>query len=132
MNYDAFVDLVARRAGVDSERAVELSRAALETLNDRLPGGEALDLAGQLPLPLQGLLRPPDEAAEEFDAAEFIRRVGARAGVADPAALDAARALFFALREAVTGAEFDELMGRLPADYRALVEPAPAPGIQPR
>ncbi|MFC7550899.1 DUF2267 domain-containing protein [Plantactinospora sp. GCM10030261] len=132
MDYDTFVNLVARRAGVDVDRAVELSRAALETLNDRLPGGAALDLATQLPLPLQGLLRPPDDAAESFDAAEFVRRVATRAETGEEAARDAARALFHALREAVEGAEFDDLVARLPADYGTLVEPAPAPGAPQR
>ncbi|ASW54988.1 DUF2267 domain-containing protein [Plantactinospora sp. KBS50] len=126
MNYDTFVDLVSRRARVPSEQAVELSRATLETLNDRLTAGEALDLAAQLPLPLQGLLRPPDEQAEHFDAAEFARRVAERAGVTEPAARDAVRALFETLHEAVTGDEFNELVARLPDDYQAMIEPSPA------
>ncbi|MFB9236509.1 DUF2267 domain-containing protein [Plantactinospora siamensis] len=125
MNYDTFVELVARRARVNDEEAVQLSRATLETLTDRLTAGEALDLAAQLPLPLQGLLRPPDEEAELFDAAEFARRVAERAGVTEPAARDAVRALFETLHEAVTGDEFDELVAGLPDDYQALIEPTP-------
>ncbi|GIJ76811.1 Uncharacterized conserved protein, DUF2267 family [Micromonospora phaseoli] len=130
MNYDTFVDQVARRAGTSWQRAVELTRATLETLAERLTGGEVLDLAVQLPEPLRLPLRPtPDiEAAERFGAAEFVARVAVRAGVQEPAARDAIRAVFITVREAVSGGEFDELVVQMPRDYRDMVEPALAPG----
>lgn len=130
MNYDTFVDQVAQRAGVSSARAVELSRATLETLAERLTGGEALDLAAQLPKPLQLLLRksPSTEHAERFGAAEYVARVGQRADVDQAAARAAIRAVFVTLREAVSGGEFDDVVTQLPRDYRDLVEPVLAPG----
>ncbi|WP_036375619.1 DUF2267 domain-containing protein [Micromonospora sp. ATCC 39149] len=130
MNYDTFVDQVALRARVSGDRAVELTRATLETLAERLTGGEVLDLAAQLPRPLQLVLRPsPDtEAADRFGAAEFVGRVGQRAGVDERAAREAVRAVFTTLREAVTGGEFDDIVVQLPRDYRDMVEPALAPG----
>ncbi|MBX7266662.1 DUF2267 domain-containing protein [Micromonospora sp. Llam7] len=130
MDYETFVDQVARRAGTSSARAVELIQATLATLAERLTGGEVLDLAVQLPMPLRLPLRPtPDiEAAERFGAAEFVARVAVRAGVAEPAARNAVRAVFTTVREAVTGGEFDELVVQLPRDYRDVVEPALAPG----
>ncbi|MFG1954518.1 DUF2267 domain-containing protein [Micromonospora sp. NPDC048830] len=130
MNYDTFIDLVARRARVDSERAVELTRATLETLAERLTGGEVLDLAAQLPKPLQLVLRPsPDtEAADRFGAAEFVARTGQRAGLDERSARGAVQAVFVTLREAITGGEFDDVVVQLPRDYRDMVEPALAPG----
>jgi uncharacterized protein (DUF2267 family) len=130
MNYDTFVDQVAQRAGVSSARAVELSRATLETLAERLTGGEALDLAAQLPKPLQLLLRktPSTEHAARFGAAEYVARVSQRADLDQAAARTAIRAVFTTLREAVTGGEFDDVATQLPRDYRDLVEPAMAPG----
>ncbi|GGM39922.1 hypothetical protein GCM10011608_25900 [Micromonospora sonchi] len=130
MDYDTFVDQVARRTGTSSQRAVELIRATLATLAERLTGGEVLDLAVQLPEPLRPPLRPtPDtEAAQRFGAAEFVARVALRSSVEEPAARDVTGAVFTTLREAVTGGEFDELVVRLPRDYRDLVEPALAPG----
>ncbi|MFV2103251.1 DUF2267 domain-containing protein [Micromonospora sp. LOL_024] len=130
MDYDTFVDQVARRAGTSWQRAVELTRATLETLAERLTGGEVLDLAVQLPEPLRLPLRPtPDiEAAERFGAAEFVARVALRAEVQEPAARDAVRAVFVTVRQAVSGGEFDELVVQLPRDYRDIVEPALAPG----
>ncbi|MEH0936113.1 DUF2267 domain-containing protein [Micromonospora psammae] len=130
MNYDTFVDQVARRTQVDSERAVQLTHAILETLAERLTGGEALDLAAQLPAPLQMVLKPSPrtESADRFGSAEFLARVGRRAGVDEPAAREAVRAVFTTLREALTGGEFDDMATQLPRDYRKLVEPALAPG----
>lgn len=131
MNYDTFVDQVAWRTGAAPHRALELTRATLETLAERLTGGEALDLATQLPKPLAMVLRPtPDtEAADRFGAAEFVARVALRAGIEETAARHVARAVFITLREAVTGGEFDELIAQLPRDYRDIVEPALAPGV---
>ncbi|WP_433393333.1 DUF2267 domain-containing protein [Micromonospora sp. KLBMP9576] len=130
MNYDTFVDQVARRTATSSEQAVALTRATLETLAERLTGGEALDLAAQLPKPLQLVLNPSPstESAQRFGSAEFVARVALRAGVTEPAARDAARAVFVTLREAVSGGEFDDVVVQLPRDYRDMVEPAMAPG----
>lgn len=130
MNYDTFVDQVARRTNASSERAVDLIRATLETLAERLTGGEVLDLAAQLPKPLQLVLKPHPrtEAAERFGAAEFVARVAQRAGVDESAARGAVQAVFTTLREAIVGGEFDEVVTQLPRDFRDMVEPALAPG----
>lgn len=134
MKYDIFVDKVAQRTGTSPERAVELTRAALETLAERLTGGEVLDLAAQLPKPLQRMLKPhpTTEAADRFGAAEFIARVGQRAGIDGSAARNAVRAVFTTLREAVTGGEFEDVVVQMPRDYRDMVEPALAPGATRR
>ncbi|TDC36373.1 DUF2267 domain-containing protein [Micromonospora sp. 15K316] len=130
MNYDTFIDQVAQRTRGSSERAVALTSATLETLAERLTGGEVLDLAAQLPKPLQVVLKPSPrtEAADRFGAAEFIARVALRADVDETAARNGARAVFTTLREAITGGEFDDVMTQLPRDYREMVEPAMAPG----
>jgi uncharacterized protein (DUF2267 family) len=134
MKYDIFVDRIAQRTGASPDRAVELTRAALETLAERLTGGEVLDLAAQLPKPLQRMLKPhpATEAADRFGAAEFIARVGQRAGIDGNAARTTVRAVFTTLREAVTGGEFEELVVQMPRDYRDMVEPVLAPGATRR
>ncbi|MFJ8578222.1 DUF2267 domain-containing protein [Micromonospora sp. NPDC093277] len=134
MNYETFVDKVAQRTRTSPDRAADLTRATLETLAERLTGGEVLDLAAQLSKPLQRILKPhPDtEAADRFGAAEFIARVGQRAGVDGNAARNAVRAVFTTLREAVTGGEFDDVVVQMPRDYRDMVEPALAPGAMRR
>ncbi|MFI7607782.1 DUF2267 domain-containing protein [Micromonospora sp. NPDC049366] len=130
MNYDTFVDQVTQRTRTSPEQGVALTRAVLQTLAERLTGGEMLDLAAQLPRPLQVVVKPApgDESAQRFGAAEFVARVAQRAGVTEPAARDAARAVFTTLREAVSGGEFDDVVTQLPRDYREMVEPAMAPG----
>jgi uncharacterized protein (DUF2267 family) len=130
MNYDTFVDQVAQRTRTESEQAVRLTRAVLETLAERLTGGEVLDLAAQLPRPLQLVLKPSPrtESADRFGAAEFVARVALRGGVEEPAARDAVRAVFTTLREAISGGEFDDVVTQMPREYRSLVEPAMAPG----
>lgn len=129
MQYATYVDRVARRTGTSGERAAELTRATLETLAERLTGGEVLDLAAQLPKPLQRVLnpRPGLEAADRFGAAEFVARVARRAGCDENAARDAVRAVFTTLREAISGGEFQDVVVQLPRDYRDMVEPALAP-----
>ncbi|GAB3146527.1 hypothetical protein GCM10027290_28450 [Micromonospora sonneratiae] len=128
MNYDTFIDLVAQRARVPSEQAVDLTRATLETLADRLTSGEVLDLAVQLPKPLQTTLRKRGEARESFGVEEFTRRVGVGAGVDEATAGTGLQAVFTTLREAVSGGEFDEVMTQLPGEYRDLVAPSMMPG----
>ncbi|WP_446214097.1 DUF2267 domain-containing protein [Micromonospora sp. IBSANI012] len=130
MNYDTFVDQVARRTHCGSERAVQLTHATLETLAERLTGGEVLDLASQLPAPLQLVLKPGPsiEAAQRFGAGEFVARVAQRAGIDETAAREAVRAVFITLREALSGGEFDDVVTQLPRDYRQMVEPALTPG----
>ena len=52
MKYDEFIARVAENVGVSSAEAEKLPSATLETLAERISGGEARDLAAQLPLPL--------------------------------------------------------------------------------
>ncbi len=134
MKADIFVDRVAQRTGTSPDRAVELTRAVLETLAERLTGGEVLDLAAQLPKALQRMLKPHPslEAADRFGAAEFVARVGRRAGVDGNAARNTIRAIFTTLREALSSGEFEDVAVQLPRDYRDMVEPALAPGATRR
>ncbi|MFG2054751.1 DUF2267 domain-containing protein [Micromonospora sp. NPDC048930] len=134
MHYVTFVERVARRTGTSDERAGELTRATLETLAERLTGGEVLDLAAQLPKPLWQVLRPHPrtEAADRFGAAEFVARVARRAGCDENAARDAVRAVFTTLRESITSGEFHDVVVQLPRDYRDMVEPALAPATARR
>lgn len=128
MNYDTFLDMVAQRARVDPEQAVTLTQATLRTLAQRLTAGQSYDLAAQLPQPLQIPLHPQAEAAELFDAVEFVRRTAEGAGVTEAAARNGVRAVFTTLREAISGGEFDDIMTQLPRRYHDLVEPALLPG----
>ena len=63
MDYETFTRTTAERAGLPEETAERIEHATLRTLADRISGGEAQDLAAQLPTRLQDDLRPPREEA---------------------------------------------------------------------
>jgi uncharacterized protein (DUF2267 family) len=121
VDYDQFIAKVAQRAGTSREDAEALARATLETLAERITGGEAQDLAAQLPKPLKDAVpqRPPG-TAEAFDLHEFERRVARRAGVPEDQVEPGIRAVFQTLGEAVTHGEFEDVLAQLPREFRPL------------
>ena len=123
MDYQTFIDTEAQRAGLPKDQAETLAHATLKTLADRITGGEAGDLAAQLPNPLKGDLQKEQENAEAFDVDEFVRRVSERAHVDQATARNGAMATLTTVREAVTPGEFDDITSQLPQDYRELVGP---------
>jgi uncharacterized protein (DUF2267 family) len=130
MTYDDFIKAVAKRAGVSPEQATTIAYATLETLADRISGGEAADLADQLPDRLADHVQksPVREYAEPFELDEFIRRVSARAGIDAKMAETGARAVLTTVREAVPGYEFGDMIAQLPKDFWKVIEPVSGPG----
>jgi uncharacterized protein (DUF2267 family) len=122
VDYRRFTTAVAQRAGVPFEAAEDLERAVLRVLARRISGGEARDLAAQLPAPLQASLIPPDEPAHAFDLEEFVRRVMGDAGVPAEQARAAVAAVFATLRDAVTPGEFEDVLAQLPKEYREVLD----------
>ena len=123
MDYETFTRTTAERAGLPEEAAERLEHATLRTLADRISGGEAQDLAAQLPGPLKDDLRTPREDAEAFGVDEFVRRVAERGHVDPGEARTGAAAVLITVREAVTPGEFDDVLSQLPQEYRELVGP---------
>jgi uncharacterized protein (DUF2267 family) len=123
MDYETFTKNAAQRAGMPEDMAERVERATLRTLADRISGGEAQDLASQLPRDLQDALQPMREEAEAFDVDEFVRRVAERAQVDEEEARTGAAAVLTTVREAVTRGEFEDIVSQLPQDYRELVGP---------
>jgi uncharacterized protein (DUF2267 family) len=120
MDDDRFIDLVAERADVSRVSAEKLSVATLRTLGERISGGEARDLAAQLPARLASPLMRAEEEAEGFDLDEFIRRVAERAGTDRATANIGMAAVMTTLREAVSSGEFNDVMSQLPLEFREL------------
>lgn len=125
MVYEDFIDAVARRAGVPADQAATIARATLETLADRISGGEAEDLADQLPRGLDDHLRKPPtrENAEPFGLGDFVQRVKVRAGVDTALASAGVRAVLTTLREAVAGDEFEDMVAQLPKEFWEVIQP---------
>jgi uncharacterized protein (DUF2267 family) len=124
MKHDEFVGQVKHRARLSSRGEAErATRATLETLAERLAGGEAKNLAAQLPQEIgEHLRREWSGVGERFDLAEFFRRVSLREGVDLPAAVFHARAVIEVLSEAVSRGEIDDVRAQLPAEFDRLFE----------
>jgi uncharacterized protein (DUF2267 family) len=123
MDYATFTRTTAERAGVPEEAAERIEHATLRTLADRISGGEAQDLAAQLPSPFRDDLRAPREDAQAFGVDEFVRRVAERGDVDLDEARTGAAAVLITVREAVTPGELDDVLSQLPQEYRELVGP---------
>lgn len=124
MKYDEFIAQVERRAGLDSrDAAIRATAATLETLAERLAGGEAKDLASQLPPEIGIYLEQPlAGAGEPFTVDEFFERVSKRMGVALADATFQARIIIALVSEVVTVGEIENVRAQLPADFRELFE----------
>jgi Uncharacterized conserved protein (DUF2267) len=60
MTNEQFINEVARQAGVSKQQAEPLTKAVLSALADRLTGGEADDVASQLPKGIkEAMVRAP-------------------------------------------------------------------------
>ncbi len=125
MKHEEFIGQVQHHARLRSRGDAELAtRATLETLAERLAGGEAEDLASQLPRRLAGYLRTGlAGAGVRFSMEEFFRRVSEREGVDLPEAIYHARAVIAVLYEAVSPGEMADVRAQLPAEFSQLFEP---------
>ncbi|MCW2804494.1 MAG: hypothetical protein QOF52_2785 [Propionibacteriaceae bacterium] len=121
MKSDEFTEQVAGRADVGFDKARALTEATLQTLAERISGGEALDLAAQLPEELKAALTSAPETAERFGVNEFVRRVAERAGVDEDTARKGVAAVMTTIRQAVTSGEFDDITSQLPQEFNTLV-----------
>ncbi|MEH0974398.1 DUF2267 domain-containing protein [Micromonospora sp. CPCC 205546] len=126
MRFPLFVEAVSRRAGLPTGQAATIARAVLQTMVERLGGGAP----GRLPDELDGYLAGPgagDGPASALGPADFLRRVGERAGVDEVTARAGTGAVFATLREAVTVDEFRDMVARLPRDFDGMTQPIPRP-----
>lgn len=118
---DTFIDQVAARSGLNRQEAARAIDAALETLAQRIAGGEVEDLIERLPIELHPPLRRGRELAggqaKPLKLDQFIRAVAAREGVGPIAAAVHTRAVFLAIRDTVGDEEFLDVAVQLPSDY---------------
>jgi uncharacterized protein (DUF2267 family) len=122
LKYDEFIAQVRHRAGLGSHAEAErATRATLETLAERLAGGEAHDLASQLSPELARYLELPDAGiAAKLTLDEFFELVSEREGVDLPDATLHARVVIGVLTEAVSLGEIKDVRVQLPAAFAQL------------
>ena len=122
MQYDEFVGQVQHRARLASSgQAIRAIQATLQTLAERLYGGEAGDLAAQLPREIQPYLQTL-ETGEDFDLKEFYERVSMREEIDLPESIYHARAVISVVRDAVSAGEMEDVLAQLPDEYDALFQ----------
>ncbi|HKD87915.1 MAG TPA: DUF2267 domain-containing protein [Streptosporangiaceae bacterium] len=124
MDYEQ-VNAVIRRAagGLSSEEAELAAHATLQTLAERLSRSEALHILRELPAELKPWIYTVTDAAA-FDIDEFLNKVADREDTDVETALRHARAVFFALGDALSPAEITHLAANLPQTFDPLVAEA--------
>ena len=123
MQYEEFLNKVQDRLGPAQPDEARLAIiATLETLGERISGGEASYLAEQLPEELKEPLHQAGEDNEEFSLDEFLRRVGEREDVEADEAREHVSAVMTVLTEAVSGGELDNIRAQLPQEFEPLFE----------
>src|SRR5699024_6224468 len=119
MRSDEFLKNVTEVGGpIDPESAAVVTRTVLDNLGKQLKGGEAADLAAQLPAELkEPLQRHGDEEPLTDDVDEFLRRLAGQLGEGiDPeTARTYAGAVLSTLDATVSEGEIDDLRSQLPA-----------------
>ena len=122
MKYDEFLGHVQHRARLGSRAEAErATHATLETLAERLAGGEAHDLAAQLPAELALYLQLPDAGiGAKLTLDEFFALVSEREGVDLEDSTLHARVVIGVLTEAVSIGEIKDVRVQLPAAFAQL------------
>jgi uncharacterized protein (DUF2267 family) len=119
--YERFITTIEQRAGISWIAAERAARATLQTLAERSSGGQARQLAEDLPQHLRRWLLADGEDAADFGVGEFIRRVAEREGVGPETAEQHARAALIALARLVRGEEITRLAAELPSEYKRIL-----------
>jgi uncharacterized protein (DUF2267 family) len=129
MKYLEFLGEVQNRAHLSSPNEAERAvRATLQTLGRRLFGGEAEDLAAQLPREIAPYLTTAG-AGEKLGLDEFIDSICRQEGVGPAEATKHARAVFSVLKEAVSSGEIKDVRSQLPKEIAAFFGEGPGKGV---
>ncbi len=122
MNYKEFVGQIHHRLEYGQfGHAVRAARATLTTLGERLPEGEATDLASPLPMEIDRYLTTA-EHGQRFDYHEFLDRVAEREGVDRADANYHAQQVLAVVAEVVPPGNIEKARNNLPEDYEPLFE----------
>ncbi len=97
--------------------------ATFETLGERISGGEASDIATQLPEELAELLFRAGGNPEGFGLEAFFRRVAEKEGMDVNKVTDHASTVMVVLGQAITDEELADVRSQLPRDFYPLLEP---------
>ena len=126
MQDDEFYSLVQQASHLEStERTRVVTEAVLETLGETLTGGEAEDVAAQLPTGLAAVLEDTAHDGTGYDREAFEARVGEHLRDTDASADDVDRyvdAVTDALAVTVSDGELEKLKSQLSGGLQPLFE----------
>jgi uncharacterized protein (DUF2267 family) len=121
---EVFLQRVADHAGISTQAARPLANAVLETLAERISGGEVDDLEAVLGVTLREPLERGKEhsggRATRMSLDRFLARVGERLDLTPLRARGAVEAVFAALRETIPHDEFLDVLAELPFEYASV------------
>ncbi|GAA2029099.1 hypothetical protein GCM10009720_06180 [Yaniella flava] len=119
MQTTEILELVEQRAELASnQEANDTMIAVLETLAERELDGEHDNFAAQLPKEFGELLTKGDpKDKDNFDAEEFVRRVGQRLDTTSDQSEKRTQAALSALIESVSDGERVDMLNKLPKDF---------------
>jgi uncharacterized protein (DUF2267 family) len=124
MSAETFFLRVGDRAGLPPDQARRATEAVLETLAERIAGGEVDDLIAHLPVELHAPLERGKASsgghARRMSLEQFLERVAMREGVPPEQAREHARAVFATLRDAVPEQEVFDIAAQLPQEFAAV------------
>ncbi|HET6822337.1 MAG TPA: DUF2267 domain-containing protein [Anaerolineales bacterium] len=121
MQFDDFVTRVQEQTRLDTrDEAIQITRAVLETLGERLDRKVRNGVEAQLPNELKEFLLARAEYGEQYDLQEFYNRVGARADLTYGNATERTRQVISVLREAIPDGEIEDILEDLPPEYGGL------------
>jgi len=123
MEYEEIVAVVRQASGGIGSEADRVLQATLQTLAERLPRGEARHIVQELPAELKPWIHTETDA-EAFDIDEFLVRAAKREETDVETALRHARAVFFALGDALSPEAVAHLAASLPQTFDPLVAEA--------
>ncbi|GAA1113004.1 DUF2267 domain-containing protein [Nesterenkonia jeotgali] len=123
MRHDEFLKTVSEKGGpTDRDQTSQLVHVVMEDLGKRLKGGEAENLAAQLPAELKAPLTAETQNQIADDVDEFLRRVASKLepGLGTEEVLPQVKAVFSTLADSVSEGEIKDLRSQLPTGFAPL------------
>lgn len=120
MNQAQLISAVSKSTGLSNVQAERAIHATLTVLGERLAGGRTKDLALRLPARFADDL-PQEGTGERFSVREFYKRVAYETRCTPAQARLSARAVTVALKNSVTGREFNDISEQLSKDFDDLL-----------
>jgi len=116
MNFDEFTGTVQHRLELsDTGKTVRVIRATLSTIGERIPAGNAEDLAASLPMEIDWYLTGAvTDHGQRFDWPEFVERISDRANLDPSDAAYHARVIVDLVETVVPESDFHQFRDLLP------------------